>query len=252
MATTLPAAPPPSLSQRPAPAPPAPTPPRRTGALIGGTLAALLAVALLVAGGLVLWVQDRKDAEGYLSTATHGFATRTAALTTESLDVPVGGPGWLSGPGEFGKVRLRAESRNGKRIFVGIARTADVRRYLRGTGHATVTDLGFAPFRSEIRTTPGGRPATEPWEKPIWVASTYGMGRRALTWKVREGHWSVVVMNADGSRGVDAGVSAGARLGFLPALGWSLLAGGVLLVLAAGGLLFLGTRRDGAVAPRAG
>ncbi len=42
-------------------------------------------------------------------------------------------------------------------------------------------------------------------------------------------------MNADGSPGVDAGVSAGARIGFLDEAGWvSLTTGFVLLVLAGG------------------
>jgi hypothetical protein len=49
-------------------------------------------------------------------------------------------------------------------------------------------------------------------------------------------------MNADGSRGVDADVSAGAKLPFLVPLAWSAIGGGIALLLAAGGLLYLGVR----------
>jgi hypothetical protein len=59
---------------------------------------------------------------------------------------------------------------------------------------------------------------------------------------VEPGEWSVVVMNADGSRGVDARVSAGAKVPFLAAVGWGAIGGGALLLVAAGGLLYAGVR----------
>ena len=48
-----------------------------------------------------------------------------------------------------------------------------------------------------------------------------------MTWKVREGDWSAVIMNADGS--VDAGVRAGADVPFLAPAGW--MTGGDLVLL---------------------
>jgi hypothetical protein len=50
-------------------------------------------------------------------------------------------------------------------------------------------------------------------------------------------------MNADGSAGVNAGVSAGATADFLTPLAWGTLGGGLLLTAVAGGLLFAGLRR---------
>ena len=51
-------------------------------------------------------------------------------------------------------------------------------------------------------------------------------------------------MNADGSRGVDAGVSAGVRLGWLDEAGIVSLTTGGLLLLLAGGIGFAGGRRQ--------
>ena len=49
-------------------------------------------------------------------------------------------------------------------------------------------------------------------------------------------------MNADGSAGVSADVSAGAEIAFLEALGWSLTGGGLLLLISGGALIVLGLR----------
>jgi hypothetical protein len=49
-------------------------------------------------------------------------------------------------------------------------------------------------------------------------------------------------MNADGSRGVDAGVSVGATVPLLTPLGWGLAGGGLLLALVAAALVVLGVR----------
>ena len=71
-----------------------------------------------------------------------------------------------------------------------------------------------------------------------------------MTWKVREGDWSVVLMNADGSRGVAADVDLGAKLSFLLWVAIGVLIGGVLLLGGGVALIVLASRRGPPPAPR--
>jgi hypothetical protein len=76
------------------------------------------------------------------------------------------------------------------------------------------------------------------------VASVHGSGPQTLDWEAEGGEWSVVVMNADGSAGVDAELSFGAHVPHLTWIGIGAgIAGGLLVVLAVG-LIYLGARPD--------
>jgi hypothetical protein len=240
-----------------APAPGRPGP-ARAGLVIAGVVAAALALALLVGGGAALWIDGKKDDHGYLTTASHEFSAPTAALASESLDLDLDGAQHVVESSDFGEVRLQANSRSGRPVFVGIARSRDVAAYLRGVSHTTLTDVDAVPFRARQHDHAGARRATPPASRRIWVASTQGAGRQDLTWKVRDGSWSVVVMNADGSPGVDADLRAGAKVPFLGTAGWSALGGGGMLLAAAAALIVLGLRPPrfqpptGTPAPRPG
>jgi hypothetical protein len=228
---------------------PAPAPPPRRGtsgakvaAIVAGSVLALFSLGLLAVGGVALWADGKKDEQGYVSTDTDRFHTQAAALRTENLDVDLGGAEDVVGTSEFGKVRLRVTPRADKDVFVGIARSSDVSAYLRGTAHATVTDLDYEPFNADYRTTGGARRAAPPAAQRIWAAQAQGAGTQSLTWDVADGDWSVVVMNADGSAGVDAGVKAGANVPFLDEVAWASIGGGALLLLLSGALLYSGAR----------
>jgi hypothetical protein len=223
-----------------------PTPSRpsagRIAAVIGGAFAGLVAFGLVVAGAVLLYADGQKDHDGYVSTGSDRFHTRTYALATDDLDINTNAPDWISEGSALGHIRLKATSRDGKPVFVGIAKTKDVDAYLRGAGHATVTDVNYTPFRAEYRTHEGGRPAP-PATQRFWTASANGNGTQSVEWKVRDGNWSVVVMNADGSKNVDAGVSAGSDVPWLSAAGWVSIGGGALFAMLAGTLIYVGVRR---------
>jgi hypothetical protein len=223
------------------------TQPRRSRAvrvalIVTGSVTALVAAGLLAVGGVALWGNSEKDADGYLSTDSERFTASTRALATESLDVNLDGAEWLMDKEDFGEVRLKVEPRTDEPVFVGIAPTDEVSQYLRGVAHTSMTDLDYWPFEASDADHAGDRRPAAPAKQSIWAASAQGADTQRLEWDVEDGDWSVVVMNADGSPGVDAGVSAGAKVPFLSELGWSAVGSGAVLLIAAAGLLVLGIR----------
>ena len=88
-------------------------------------------------------------------------------------------------------------------------------RYLGGVEHDEVTDLDFDPFAVKYRRIGGGEPAGPPAEQTFWAASAAGPGEQTATWEPESGDLSIVVVNADGSRGIAVELSAGAEANFL-------------------------------------
>ena len=121
---------------------------RRVAATAAGGILALLALVLVVAGGALLWGDAQKDDAGYVSTGPHGLHTRSYAIATDNLDIDLGTPGPVIDRDRLGHIRVEVTSRTGKPVFVGIAPTRDVSRYLVATAHASITDVDDGPFRS--------------------------------------------------------------------------------------------------------
>jgi hypothetical protein len=215
--------------------------PGRVVALVVAALVGLASLAFLAAGitGLVL-DGTRRDAGHYLMTSTRSYATSSYALVSASYR---GGTAddWFVRRDILGTVRLRVRSAD--RVFVGIGREADVNRYLAGVAQARGDS--FTQLGEEFRTLAGRAPRTPPAAARIWSASTTGAGQQRLDWRPRAGAWRIVVMDADGSAGVRARVSIGARLPHLSAFAWSAVGVGVLLALASGLGGYLVARRRG-------
>jgi hypothetical protein len=208
-----------------------------------GSIGILLGLGLLAGGGFLLWADRTQREGGYLTTPSERFETPTYALTRARLEVDGSGPDWVWNDNWFGKVRIRGESAaSGKPLFIGIGPEAAVAQYLGRVAHANVEDINLDPFRVEYRPTPGGSPRQPPTAQDFWAASASGPGTQTVTWKVRDGDWSVVLMNADGSRQVIANVDLGAKLSFLLWLAIGLLVGGAVLVAGSAALAVLAAR----------
>jgi hypothetical protein len=212
----------------------------RIAATIAASLAALLSLGLLAAGGVLLWGESKKDDQGYLTTHTERFSTNTYALATGNLDLDLDGLDTVLDQDTYGKVRLKVDSDTP--AFVGIARTADVTRYLRNTSHALVSDVSYPDFVADYEPQPGAQRPAAPAAQDFWAASTHGPGRQTLTWDVEDGDWSIVVMNADASRGVDTRISAGAEAPLMAPLGWGMAIAGLLVLAFAAGAAVVAVR----------
>ena len=211
--------------------------------IVLGSIGVLFGIAVLAGGGFLLWADRTQREDGYVTTPTEQFATSTYALTRSRLEVDTNGAGWVLNENWFGKIRIRGEGPSGKTLFIGIGPEAAVAKYLGNVAHASVEDIDFDPFRAKYLSIPGGAPRGPPTEQDFWAASASGVGTQTVTWKVRDGDWSVVVMNADGSRGVVGDIDAGAKLSFLLWVAIGLLIGGVLVVGGSTALVVLAARR---------
>jgi hypothetical protein len=207
--------------------------PGRVATLVCGALSVFLAVGLLVAG-VALTVADRvsRDSQGYLTSPSVSLSTDGYAITSEAIRFEANGPAWALPARTVGTTRIHVQPANSSTpLFVGIARTAQVRRYLTGVRYQTVSGYnGGSEVDSVLHQ--GSAPSTAPTQLDIWAARISGPGAQILTWTPSTGNWSVVVMNADAS----APVSIDAQLAAtVPALTWIAtglaVVGAVLLVL---------------------
>jgi hypothetical protein len=209
----------------------------RVLAVVLGSIAALIAIALLLGGAALIGAHaSARDSDGYYTTGTERLATGTYALTAEDIDL--GSDAADVVPKDvLGRVRIRAERPGGRPVFLGIGPEPEVDAYLRGVAHAEVDDLDPPRYR----VSGGGAPRHPPSAERFWVASTEGSGRQAVTWEVEGGQWTIVAMNADAARRVVLDADVGAKVGWflgvgigMVVVGLLLLAGGVVLIVVAG------------------
>ena len=217
-----------------------------------GSLGALLAMALVVAGVVLVVAHTQRDAAGFLSTPTERFASRSYALTHEGVEVgdATSTPTWVVD--RIGTIRVRATSGDDRPLFVGIGRAAAVSRYLAGVAHDEVTHLDYDPFAITKHRSAGTHSPATPSQQSFWVASAIGPGTQTVEWKIDDGSWSLVLMNADASRAVAADVQFGAKAGWLLWAGLALGTVGLLIGAGSAAMIVYGAGGGGSGAAVAG
>jgi hypothetical protein len=207
---------------------------------LGIVVGSLFALAGLIVGGGGAAVLATIGTDGKVSTGEQSFDTSGAALVTSAAD--------LRDPEKVsdivGDPRVQLDLHSAKRTFIGVAPAADVERYLKGAPIDEVTDFEVDPFKMTHNPRPGSKRLTPPGRQSFWVAR----GSTALDWKAGDGKYRLVLMNADGSRGVRAQGDASVTIPHTAAIAWSLVGGGLLLLLA--GLATIASARASAPSPR--
>ena len=213
----------------------------RIATLVIGAVLGLFSLALLGAGGAALWADLTQREGGYVTTDVHDFSSSGSALATVSTELGSAGVGWLYSPDLMDKVRIRVTPTTDQALFVGIAPSRDVDRYLAGVSHTVISEF----WEDKVEQVAGSKSPTAPASQSFWVASATGTGPQDVVWDARDGSWTVVVMNADAEPGIAVGADLGAKF---PALLW--VAIGVLVAgaifLAGGALLIAAAFRRGA------
>jgi hypothetical protein len=192
---------------------------------VGSTLL-LVGAAAAVAAGL------QEAAGGYVGSGAASFTTPTAAFTTSEIDVR-GNTARAADPvndlGDLAQVRIAIRSSDPDvEIFAGVAPTADIRSYLRRVAHDAFDSATLEPFEATFRRSTGTSPPDDPQDQTFWVASSSGQGELTLDWDKRQGAWSLLIMRADGSAGLDLDASIALRFGFLTPVAIGALSAGLL------------------------
>ena len=232
-----------------APVPPSPyaPPPPGTGGRTGwtagrivsvtvGSLLVLMGLAFAGAGGTLALADATERDDGFVMTPATSLVSDTHAIRSEDAEVDTDGAASWVPSAWLGQVRVHARADTQAPLFVGVAATSDVDRYLGDVSYDTLRDLRGG--RAVLRTTDGGAPATPPTDQTFWVAQATGTDA-TLTWDLEDGDWTIVLMRADGTTGVSADVSTGAELPILDAVvaalfvlaGLFLLAGALLIAI---------------------
>lgn len=221
--------------------------PGRLFPIVAGSLMALLALGLLAAGGGLgaaqLW---QRDADGFFEINIDRLDSSTPVVMMNDLPVTIdpGTPDWILNSLRA-DVRLRVTAVDvDTEAFVGIAADKDVDRYLEGVAHSRVAEIvdgGMPLYQIES----GSNDISAPVDQDFWAATASGSGTQELEWRVTDGNWSIVVMNADGSAGVTADVNAGLKVASLGRLIVTLVVIGVAMAAASVALIVTGASRGG-------
>jgi hypothetical protein len=203
--------------------------------LVAGSILCVCAIVFFAPGVWGLWVDRMDRSGGFVTIGTTQLNTGTYAFESPMHG---DGPRWIYGPSVLGTARVRGSSDTAHPLFIGIARTSDVARYLDRTGHATIAHLATG----DVTIHDGGAPTAPPTHAVQWAASTQGSGQQTLVWTPRAGDWSIVLMNADAAPGVALRGDLSAKMPPLPWIAGGLLLVGTLLGSAGAWLLMRGVR----------
>lgn len=204
---------------------------RRRGRLAAGIVALALGLVAVIAGAALL---ATFGADGAYEARSR-LATRAHAIVFDSLSL---------GAMPFDEVTLEVAAMSADEpVFVGIADAEAVARGLDDVALERIVRIDpEGPFG--VEEVAGDRAPGPPGGLAPWVAS--GTGARgtqtALTWTLTPGAWALVIMNVDGSAGVDVTLSARLTVPGSGPAGIALTAAGVAMLVAGAALTISSSR----------
>lgn len=169
--------------------------------IVCGAIALLIGLPLLAGGIALLAVGGRS---GTLISGYHPVSTPTAAFVAD--------PRSLNDTGDvttkLSGATLRVDGSSAQPTFIGVGPATQVDDFLAGTTYDEITGVDFSPFRLNATRVAGQARPAAPGDQSFWVAQATGTAPR-LSWRVTDGTYLLVVMNADGSPGVSLSVRMG-------------------------------------------
>jgi len=217
--------------------------------LVFGVIILLMSFGLMVGGGALIWVDaEHVDSEGFISSDTIRIERDSRAVTTGPIDIDEAALRAVRWLGVITVFEVEGQSNDSsKQIFIGVADESDVDTYLNNVDYDEITsiDFGWQTAIDEVTYVnhPGNSTPVAPTSGAFWTASAHGAGNQILEWKTEVGSHSMVLMNDDGSGGVDFSVVFKAKITLLPLLGGGFLIGGIMALAGGGVAIFFAVRQ---------
>jgi hypothetical protein len=212
--------------------------------LVFGIIVLLVSVGLVFGGGALLWVNSAlTDDEGFYTTRFVRLDRDSYAIVTEPADIDLGAA-WIWDWSNLVTFKVEGYSDDpSKQIFVGIAEESDLDAYLHNVEHDEIAEFSVHPYEIDYRYHPGSSSPASPASQTFWSVSAHGSGTQSLEWSLETGTYSLLLMNDDGSAGLDLRVSVGAKVPLVFGTGLGLLIGGVVGLIIGFLMVFLAVRR---------
>jgi hypothetical protein len=223
-----------------------------------GVLLVLLAVPLMLAGAGLWLVDHHRSADGTFAAHLEHIQAPGRAIVVTDVDALLRSDAPFARGGQSA-LSISAKGPGGL-LFLGLGPYDEIEQYLAGVAQTRISRvrLALGPLPVE-RTDIVGElaPRQSPYEAPFWRATSTGLIRDgrvedALTWSpatTRGERLAVVIMNADGSPGVDVQILARLHAAWLGSTTGGLLSLGSALVLLAMLVLAWPQRQRAASAP---
>ena len=216
------------------------------GVLLFAVILLITAFGLIMGGTSLRSIQTiMTDEDGYIMSNTKLLQVPSYGIVAQDMDLNIEPEAWrfFERRGGFLKFKVITESNDPtKEVFVGVARYEDAYSYINPMEYHEISDLDVGWENIETGQTtytlhPGAAPVAPPTVYSWWIVHGASTDSQILTWEPTSGRYILVLMNADGSPGINADVKIGAEVPFLGGLGNILVMAG--LVVGAFGVLML-------------
>jgi len=208
----------------------------KTLGIIFGIIVGLISIALIVGGGLALWLNSKTDGEGYINSNTIEIDRTSHAATIGPLTMDETAVRVLRIIGIATDWRVQGSNNiRAKEIFIGVAEAADFGTFFNDVnyGEMDFVNAGWLNFPSATYTnhTGSSTPAT-PTSQTFWAESENGSGTKTVEWRLAAGSNMIILMNDDGSADIDLDVVISVNVGtWVLYLGIGLLVIGIIMLV---------------------
>ena len=212
-----------------------------------GTLLLVVSVPVILAGVTLLLAMQHRTATGNFTAQLEPLRAGGNAIVVTDVDALLRADMPYTRGGQT-TLSLSARGPGGP-LFLGIAPYEQVDNYLAGVPRTRIVRVRPArgPLPVDTEAVSGtAEPSDPPTGRDFWLATSTGLTRDgvvedALTWSpsaLRGERLALVVMNADGSPGIDVTLTAAMAAGWVAPTTWgSLILGTAVLLL---GILAIG------------